>query len=161
MFKKLVRKALVLIQSRFVGFSIVGGIVYIIGLTILATQIEILHENKIVAGIITTILSLQINFLLNRYFNWHDRKGKFGDHWIRFHIARIGTIVFGQVWYITFVSLGVHYLLVSISGNAIAWIFNYVTSDRFVFRKEKKKNGRPNSTCVDSTPNRRESMQRP
>jgi len=122
-------------RIRVVGFSFVGGMVFLIGLAMLTFLVEEVNVNKIVAGIITTIASVELNFLLNKYLNWGDRDGKFTQHWLKFHLARLSTIAFGQIFYILFVSIGVHYLVVSTIGVIVVSIANYVGNDRFVFRR--------------------------
>lgn len=124
-----------LIQERFVRFSLAGGLVFLMGLVILSFQIEVLHVNKILAGFVTTIITVETNFMLNRNFNWGDRRGKLMDQWWRFHAARLGTVTFNQILYIALVTLGVHYLVVTTIGIAIVTLINYFGNDKFVFRE--------------------------
>jgi len=133
--KSFLRKVLHLVRLRFVGFSIVGGLVFLFGIGVLAFQVEVLHVSKILAGILTTVISVEINFLLNKYINWRDRQGGFGIQWLKFHATRIGMIIINQLLYTLFVSLGFNYLLVSTALTIVVTVVNYFGSDRFAFKE--------------------------
>jgi len=124
-------------RGKFLGFSIVGGVVLVLGLSLLTFLVEVLNFNKIIANVITTIFSVETNFLLNKYLNWNDRKGSFASQWIKFHITRVGTITFNQVLYAVLVTFNTHYLVASLICTSISTIINFFGNDKFVFCEKK------------------------
>lgn len=122
-----------LIKQRFVGFSLVGGLVLLCGLILMTFLVEVANTNKILASIIVTTFSLETNFLLNKTLNWKDRKGSLVSQWLKFHGARSLTIIFNQLLFAALITLGIHYLVATLIGTAIATILNYFGNDKFVF----------------------------
>jgi len=133
----LFRKVLSFIRLRFVGFSLVGGVVFVIGIGILTFQVQVLHFNEILAGLITTVISVEVNFLLNKYINWRDRIGGFGSQWLKFHASRAVTIIINQTLYTLFVSVGFNYLLVNVVLTLLVTVTNFFGSDKFAFALKK------------------------
>lgn len=123
-----------LLHLRLVGFSLVGGFVFLLGMALLALQVELLHIDKYIAGATTTAISLQINFLLNKYLNWRERKGALGTQWLRFHATRLGMALANQALYSLLVFLGINYLVATILCTALSTAVNYIGSDKFVFK---------------------------
>ncbi|MGA2910600.1 MAG: GtrA family protein [Candidatus Microgenomates bacterium] len=133
----LIRKVLNFIRLRFVGFSLVGGAVFVMGIGILTFQVQVLHINKILAGFINMVISVEVNFLLNKYINWRDRIGSFGSQWLKFHASRAVTITINQILYTVFVSMGFNYLLVNIVLTLLVTVTNFFGSDKFAFAPKK------------------------
>jgi putative flippase GtrA len=136
---KIVQKVLDLIRIRIVGFSIVGGSVFVMGIGILAFQVEVLHINQILAGFINMVISVEVNFLLNKYLNWRDRPGSFWSQWLKFHASRIVTIIINQLLYTLLVELGFNYLLVTVGLTLLVTVANYFGSDKFAFVSKEVK----------------------
>ncbi len=133
-------------KARFSGFLLIGGLIFLIGLAIIFLLVSKLHINKILAGVITTVITVELNFLLNRYLNWGDRSGKFINLWWKFHVIRLGTIILNQVLYIMLIVFGVQYIIATIIAVGIVTILNYFGNDRFVFNKERREKSHDNST---------------
>lgn len=122
-------------KSRFFGFSLVGGLVMILGLALLSFEIEVLGMNEVIAGIGSMVFSVELNFLLNKYINWRDVEGDFGRQWLRFHSVRLGAIVFNQLAYSLLVTVGVHYLITMVTLTVVVTIYNYIGNQKFVFKE--------------------------
>ena len=125
---------LTLLRRRFVGFSLVGLAILVIGLALLTVLIEVLGVDKILAGILTTTFSVVTNFLANKYLNWKDRPGDFWGQLLRFLTARALLIIANQLFYTVGVLLGIHYLIITLVGTAVVTVVNYFGNDRFVFQ---------------------------
>jgi len=136
---KFVQKVLNLMRIRIVGFSMVGGSVFVMGIGILALQVEVLHINQILAGFINMVISVEVNFVLNKYLNWRDRPGDFWSQWLKFHASRIVTIIINQLLYTFLVELGFNYLLVTMGLTLLVTVANYFGSDKFAFVFKKGK----------------------
>jgi putative flippase GtrA len=130
------------LRSRFIGFSLVGLVIMVIGFAILALLVEILHIDKLIAGVITTTISVNLNFVANKYLNWADRPGKFLNQWWKFIVARLGVIVVNQLLYSVAVLLGLHYLASTLVLTLITTIINYFGNDRFVFLVKNQEKGK-------------------
>jgi putative flippase GtrA len=120
---------------RFIGFSAVGAFVLAMGLVVLSFQVEVMGVGEILAGVTTTIFSLEINFLLNKRFNWRDRSGRLISQWWRYHVTRLGGAVINQLLYIVMVSIGINYLLTTLGLTMLITVYNYIGSDRFAFKE--------------------------
>ena len=125
-----------LLELRFVRFAIVGGAVFIIAFVLLAFFVEGLHFNQIAANVATTIFALELNFFLNKRFNWSERVGSLRKQLLKFHAMKGGFIFFNLVVYTVLVSQGAHYLLVTASLTAIETVISFFGNDRFTFREK-------------------------
>ena len=121
------------IPKRILGFSLVGGGVMLGGIAFLFILVQFFHVEKHVAYILQAIASIETNFLLNRFFNWKDRKGKFLSQWIKFHSTSAVTFPLNQALFALLTWLGVSYLLITFIGAGIAALVDYFANDRFVF----------------------------
>jgi len=125
-----------LIRQRFVGYSIVGAFVLGIGLATLTTLVEVGHVNQIIAGLCSTAVSVEVNFLLNWRINWRDRKTKLSTAWPAFHATRAFTVAFNQLLYTVLVTLGLYYLAATGITTTLSIIWNYFLNDKVAFRKQ-------------------------
>lgn len=124
--------------GRFWKFGLVGGLVALIGITLLYVFVDILTIEKNVAYFVQAFISLQLNFILNSRFTWRERtkcgEGKIWNRWIRYHAARAVAVVLNQIlFFLLTTALGMYYMLATVAGVVFATGFNYFTSDRFVF----------------------------
>ena len=123
------------VKKRFVGYSIVGGFVLVLGLTTLIVLAEVFHVNKFLAGYCSTIVSVETNFFLNWKYNWGDRQVPLRSAWLKFHGARGLTVLFNQVLYTVLVFAGLWYLAATMTVTLFAMVYNYIINDKFAFRK--------------------------
>lgn len=122
-------------RDRVLGFALVGGGVFLLGAGLLAVLVSGLGIPPVPAGILSTAVSLETNFLLNRRVTWGDRvEVGFRAQWLRFHAARAGTVVANQALYSALVLVGVPYLVAIAATTALATLVNFAVSDRYVFR---------------------------
>jgi Predicted membrane protein len=105
----------------------------IIGIMLLYGLVHYCNLNKNSAYFMQTVVSVELNFACNKLLNWRDRKGKLFSQWIRFHTTKVGTILLNQLLFGFLVAHGMHYLLATLIGVALATIINYVINDKFVF----------------------------
>lgn len=122
-------------RSRVLGFAAVGGGVFLLGSGLLVLLVSGLGVSPVPAGLVSTAVSLEANFLLSRRVTWPDRAERgFRAQWIRFHAARAGTVVANQALYSALVLVGIPYLAAIVATTALATLVNFVMSDRYVFR---------------------------
>jgi putative flippase GtrA/glycosyltransferase involved in cell wall biosynthesis len=127
-----------LVARRAVSFGLVGGFVALVGFVILYVLVEYVGLNKNLAYFIQAVVSIELNFFLNRSVTWRDRRGvgfvSFLGMWTRFHLSRIVTVALNQVLFGAFVYIGINYLVANGLCIVIVMIINFLVGDRFVFR---------------------------
>ncbi|MCA9390105.1 GtrA family protein [candidate division WWE3 bacterium] len=125
---------------RLTGFGLVGGFVMVVGVALLGLLVEVLQVDPRVAYIVVAVISIESNFLLNRYFNWKDRAktGSFWAQWRRFHAARVFTFPLNQILFNLLISLGSGWLLATLVGVVVTTVINFIGLDFFVFSEERK-----------------------
>lgn len=122
-------------MKRLWKFGLVGGLVALIGSGLLYALVDFIELEKNVAYFIQAVVSLQVNFNLNYRFTWGDRRaqGGYWSRWLKYHTARMFSVVFNQILFFLLLSLRVHYMLALVAGIVAAIVLNYFMSDRFVF----------------------------
>ncbi len=130
------------LRERILSFSLVGGFVTIIGFAILYVLVQYVGLNKNLAYLIQAILSIELNFFLNHFYTWSDRRKQgvraFVTSWGKFHFTRIFTVTLNQVLYSAFLLSGINYLVASAMCILIVMIINYIAGDIFVFRHSER-----------------------
>lgn len=127
---------------RVISFGIVGGVVALIGSALLFLFVDILHIEQNIAYFIQTAIALQINFNLNDLVTWGDwriNNGKYWQRWGKYHLARMFTVVICQGLFYLMVVIGIPHMAAFAINIAVGMGINYISSDKFVFRKERGK----------------------
>ena len=123
-----------------VRFCFVGGASALVGFILLRLFVEGASIEKNVSYFIQGLLVLQVNFYLHNVITWPDSAGLKGSlvaKWIKFHITKIGYVVFAQSMYFVLTFIGVDYQVAYIIDGALAAIYNYVTDSRLVYAKTR------------------------
>jgi putative flippase GtrA len=127
--------------KRVILFGLVGGAVAVFGSVTLYLLIDVFHVEQNLAYFLQTVLALQANFNLNDRITWGDwraNNGSYWQRWVKYHLARIVTVGLCQlVFFILTVVAGVNHMVAFGINIAIGMIINYVTSDKFVFKKKE------------------------
>lgn len=126
--------------QRVISFGLVGGLVALLGSTLLFLFVDILHIEQNIAYFLQTVIALQINFNLNDLVTWRDRResnGFYWERWLKYHIARLLTVILSQLIFSLLVSVGVHHMVAFAINIAVGMVFNYFSSDKFVFKKRR------------------------
>jgi putative flippase GtrA len=126
-------------KTRVIGYLIVGAVVMVLGFAVLITLVEVLHFDKVIAGVCATIFSVEVNFVLNWRINWGDRRTKFLIAWPAFHAVRVPLLFFNQALYTGLVLVGVWYIGATGITTALSIVWNYFINDKIAFRKNVKK----------------------
>lgn len=134
-FLVLVRK-----YQRVISFGLVGGFVALLGSALLFLFVDILHIEQNIAYFLQTVIALQINFNLNDLVTWRDRResnGFYWERWLKYHIARLLTVIVCQLIFSLLVFVGVHHMVAFAINIAVGMVINYFSSDKFVFKKRR------------------------
>lgn len=122
-------------HRRKISFTLVGVFVLLLSFIMLGVFVEIYAFNEFWAGTLTAFISIQINFMLNRITSWSDRTGSLLTMWGKYQLTRWPSFFVTRILYGALLAWGIHYMLCAVLMNAIVIFYNYLTNDRFVFRK--------------------------
>jgi cellulose synthase/poly-beta-1,6-N-acetylglucosamine synthase-like glycosyltransferase len=136
--RRRIRSSAPLMAQRAVSFGLVGGFVALVGFVILYVLVEYAGLNKNLAYLIQAVVSIELNFFLNRSVTWRDRRGtgftSFLGMWARFHLTRVATVALNQVLFGAFIYIGINYLISNGLCIIIVMVINFFVGDRFIFR---------------------------
>ncbi|MEO7001780.1 MAG: GtrA family protein, partial [Ktedonobacterales bacterium] len=123
---------------RVTSFGFVGGFVALTGLTLQYALVQYAGLDKHVAYLIQSVVSIELNFFINNFLTWRDRRapgfsGLF-KAWARFHLVRVFTVLLNQLLYAVLLFLGVQYLLANVLCILIILVINYWSGDKFIFK---------------------------
>jgi 4-amino-4-deoxy-L-arabinose transferase-like glycosyltransferase/GT2 family glycosyltransferase len=134
--------------SRFIVFSTIGGIVFLMGLGLQAVLTGGLHVLPVVSYVIQAVTSVEISFLLNRWLTWRDRSAQFWPAFARFNAQKTVTIALNLALYAGLLRLGMNYLIANVVLTAVFTVLNYVAGDRLVFIPSRTRAAEPAAPTV-------------
>jgi putative flippase GtrA len=114
-------------------FSGIGGSVFVLGLAIQFWLTGVLHISAIASYGVQAVVSVESNFLLNRWLTWRDRGTPFWTAFIRFNAQRVVTVTINTLLYIGLIRLGMNYLAANIVLTIAFTAVNFVIGDKLVF----------------------------
>ncbi|MGE3911447.1 MAG: glycosyltransferase family 39 protein, partial [Chloroflexota bacterium] len=132
--------ALVQERGRLFRFALTGGLAALTQLLLLELLVG-QGAPAIAANVSAFIVAAQVNFWLSSLFTWRDRAGAPGmaglaGRWLRFHGAILGTAVLNLAVFSVSVTVLPH-LMAAVLGIGAAAAANFVSGDRFVFRRAR------------------------
>jgi putative flippase GtrA/glycosyltransferase involved in cell wall biosynthesis len=119
--------------SRFVLFSAIGGVVFLLGFGLQAWLTSGLHVLPAVSYLAQAVLSIETSFVLNRWLTWRDRDTPLWQAFARFNVQKTVTVALNLALYVGLLWLGMNYLVANVVLTALFTIVNFVAGDRFVF----------------------------
>lgn len=135
-----------LLMSRYrrqLSFAAVGLFVMALGFVMLAVLIGPCGVNAHLAYLVQAVVSVQLSFLLSRYWTWRDRRASsrsdMGREWLRFHTSRLLSIPANQALFSVLLLSGCNALVANGWCVTATTIFNYSVSHRLVFHGKETK----------------------
>ena len=130
-------------ESLRVGrFAVVGGGVMAAGALLLVALVELAGLNPHLAYLIQAIFSIELSFVLSRWWTWSDRRAagrrRAAGEWLRFHSSRAVTVPANQGLFSLLVGVGVGYLAANAIGIAIASVVNFLVAHHLVFLSKEE-----------------------
>src|ERR1035441_6302788 len=119
--------------ARFTSFSVIGGVLFLAGLTFQAALTSGLHVPSILSYVAQAVLSVEASFLLNRWLTWRKRATAFWPSFGRYNLQKTITVAANLLLYAGLLRLGMNYLIANVLLTAVFTIVNYIGGDRFVF----------------------------
>lgn len=124
---------------RFMSFAAIGGGVFAVGLS-LQWQLVRIGVSVTVAYTIQLLLTIWLNFELNRRITWRDR-GHDKMAPMQFLVGRLMTAAAAFVIFVSLMQLPyMHHLIANGVSVALAMGANYVIGDRYIFRVPSDQN---------------------
>ena len=134
--------------ARFVIFSAIGGVIFLMGLGIQAALTGSWHVLPVVSYLIQAVISVEASFLLNRWLTWRDRSSPFWHAFARFNAQKTVTIALNLALYTGLLRLGMNYLVANVVLTAVFTVVNYVAGDRLVFIPSRRRPAEPAAPAV-------------
>jgi glycosyltransferase involved in cell wall biosynthesis/putative flippase GtrA len=120
-------------RTRFVTFSVIGALIFVLGLALQALLVQLWHANSVTSYAAVGVGSIQASFVLNRWLTWKDRQVSFWLACYRFNVQKVVTAVLNFLLYAELVRLGVNYLVANVLMTGVFTIVNYVAGDSWAF----------------------------
>lgn len=126
--------------KRTTSFAAVGVAVMALGYAVLYIAVEWLGWSAHFAYFVQALVSVELNFVLNRRLTWGDRRGLSGTRrqWLRFHASRVVTIPANQSLFSVLTVMGAGYLLANTVCLSLTLAVNYAVSHFWVFTNENR-----------------------
>lgn len=128
---------------RQLSFAAVGLLVMAVGFVVLAVLIGPCGMNAHLAYLVQALVSVELSFLLSRYWTWRDRRASSradtGREWLRFHTSRMLSIPANQALFSVLLISGCNALVANGWCVTATTVFNYSVSHRLVFHGKETK----------------------
>jgi putative flippase GtrA len=122
---------------RELSFAAVGLGVMAVGFATLLILVRRFGVNPHLAYLIQAVLSVELSFVLSRYWTWGDRRGSSvregTGEWLRFHASRCISMPANQAMFSLLIFAGAGLVAANAVCLAITSVFNYFVSHRLVF----------------------------
>jgi glycosyltransferase involved in cell wall biosynthesis/putative flippase GtrA len=126
---------LITVKARFIAFSTIGAAVFLLGLAIQIVLVRRWHFAALTSYLVQGFISVQISFLLNRFWTWRDVRVSFLVALVKFNIQKIVTTVANTLIFEGLVAARLNYIAANIATTAIFTIVNYLSADNWVFAR--------------------------
>ena len=128
------------IASRYrrqLSFGVVGITVMAVGFATLAILTNGLGMSPHLAYAIQAIISVELSFVLSRYWTWRDRRGRtrasLWREWRRFHTSRIVSMPANQAAFSALVTAGAGVWAANSICIALTTVVNWLVGHHLVF----------------------------
>ena len=113
-------------RTPFATFGLIGAAIFALGLPLQALLVQVWHANRETSYLAIGLVSIEVNFLFNRWFTWRDRLVTFWMACYRFNAQKAVTASLNLFLYSTLVSLGTNYLIANLATATIFTVVNYM-----------------------------------
>ena len=129
-----------LMKVRWLKFTAVGTIGFIVQLASLWMLTNHLHFHYLAGTIVATELAILLNFFNHEWWTWSDRpaagRQEIVRRFVRFHVANGAmSLAGGALLMPLLIELGhMHYLIANVLTVGVCSVANFLAADRIVFR---------------------------
>jgi len=121
-------------RMRFAAFGIIGGFVFWVGIGLQALLTGEWRVGATASFVIQGVVSVQLSYVLNRYWTWRSEQTAFWHGWRRFNGQKVVTILANLVLYVVLLRLGINYLAANVATTFVFTAVNYAATHLWVFR---------------------------
>ncbi|WP_028061983.1 GtrA family protein [Solirubrobacter soli] len=120
---------------RSISYAAVGLAVMGLGYLVLFALVEGLGWSAHLAYFVQALISVELNFVLNRRLTWGDRRehSSAKRQWLRFHASRVVTIPANQALFSLLTLAGAGYLAANTVCLGLTFLVNYAIAHFWVF----------------------------
>ena len=123
-------------RARFAAFCAIGAFLFWFGIGLQMLLTGGWHLSAVVSFAIQGVLSVELSFLLNRYWTWRSEPVSFWRAWRRFNGQKALVSLLNLLVYAGLLRLGVNYLVANLATTALFTAVNYAGAHVWVFRAD-------------------------
>jgi len=124
-------------SARFVTFGVIGATVFLLGLGVQIALVRWWHFDALWSYIVQGIISVEVSFLLNRYWTWRDVDVPFFQALWKFNAQKTVATIGNTAVYDVFILSGMPYIAANIATTAIFTVINYQSADKWIFARHR------------------------
>lgn len=123
--------------AKFMRFIVCGGLGACVDFGLLHLLVAYVGWQEEYALIVSTGCAMVFVFFANRFFTFRARGANAGKQVVRFLMVYLFAASLNYILSLTFIYLGVHYLLSKALAIGLMMFFNYFSLNGFVFKQAK------------------------
>jgi len=124
-------------RARLVAFSAVGAGIFWLGIGLQALLTGEWRMSAVASFTLQGVVSVQLSYLLNRYWTWRAEQVPGWRGWRRFNIQKVIASLANLVLYAALLRAGVNYLAANLATTAAFTVLNYAGAHCWAFRSER------------------------
>jgi len=121
--------------ERFVTFGVIGASVFLLGLGMQIALVRWWHFDALWSYIVQGAISVQVSFLLNRFWTWRDVEVPFFQALWKFNAQKIVATAGNTAAYDFLIFSGMSYIVANVATTAIFTVINYQSADKWIFAR--------------------------
>lgn len=123
--------------GRFIKFAFVGATGVLVNLGTLYLLVEKFETHLYVSWLVSVLLSILSNFVLNGFITYSDRPVSGILNYVRrlgtYYVLSLGAIVINFIVYHSVLLLGFHYLIAATAGILVATLINFALASSVIW----------------------------
>jgi putative flippase GtrA/GT2 family glycosyltransferase len=124
-------------RARVAVFCAIGAFLFWFGIGLQMLLTGCWHVSAVISFVVQGVGSVELSFLLNRYWTWRSEPVRFWRAWRRFNGQKVVMSVLNLLAYAGMLRLGVNYLVANLATTVLFTGVNYVSAHVWVFRADR------------------------
>jgi len=124
--------------EKFFRFAVCGGLGACIDFGTLHLLVHYMHWPEKYALIVSTGLAMIFVFIANRFFTFKAQGNGAGQQALKFFMVYLVAAIINYVLSLTFIWIGIHYIIAKAGAIGVVMFFNYFFLNSFVFKKSEQ-----------------------
>jgi putative flippase GtrA len=123
-------------RARFAAFCAIGAFLFWFGIGLQMLLTGDWHLSAVISFAVQGVLSVELSYVLNRYWTWRSEPVPFWQAWRRFNGQKVVVSLLNLMVYAGMLRLGVNYLAANLATTALFTTVNYIGAHVWVFRAD-------------------------